>query len=215
MSKTGRTILSIILTVVAAASLFGAARLPLWHLRMEAPQYRDDEALRVNVFAGSMTGDLQEITVINQYIGVHIPSVLPQSKWLPEALLAAGVLGMLAIALPISVRRAGLAGVSVALAAAVAFAVLQARQQMYDIGHKRDAHTKLARVQDFTPPFLGTARIAQFTVTSWLGTGADLIGAAVLLQMGAAAVNRRKPETSPVRATTSHNLSTTPSEALA
>ncbi len=191
MSNSRRTILVISFAVVAAACLFGATKLPLWHLRMEAPQYRDEEALKVNVFAGSMNGDLREITVLNQYIGVHIPEVLPQSKWLPTALLLGAALGVLASLLPFLVRRGALLITSIALASAIGVAVFQAKQQMYDIGHKRDAHTKLARVQDFTPPFLGTAKVAQFTITASFGSGAYLLGAAIALQLGGAFVRRR------------------------
>jgi len=204
MNNARRSILVLALAIAAAGCLALSVKLPLWHLRMEAPQYREEEALRVNVYAGAMKGDLREITVLNQYIGVHIPRVLPQSKWLPAALLAAAVLGVLASTLPGAFRRSGLALVSLTLAGAVAFAVFQAGQQMHDIGHKRDAHTKLARVQDFDPPFLGTAKVAQFTLTAWFGTAAYLIGAAIALQAGAAALGdriRRKDSTGSVAQT--------------
>ena len=190
MSKLGRTFLSIWLAVAAAGLLAASLKLPLWHLRMEAPQYRDEEALRVHVFAGSMRGDLREITVLNQYVGVHIPEGLPQSKWLPTALVSVALLGVFASVLPRVVRRGALLITCIVLAAAVGLAVVQAKQQMHDIGHKRDAHTKLARVQNFDPPFLGTAKIAQFTVTSWLGAGAYLIGGAFSLQLVAAIISR-------------------------
>jgi hypothetical protein len=186
------------MTLVAAACLAGALKFPLWHLRMEAPQYKDEEALRVNVFAGEMRGDLHELDVLNQYIGVHLPKVLPQSIWLPRALLAAAALGIAGAALPLRIRRASLVLVSFALAGSIAFAIFQARHKMWEIGHRRDAHTKMAGVRDFTPPFLGTAKIAQFTVASSFGTGAWLIGAAVALQAGAAVLSRR--ESSPKRA---------------
>jgi hypothetical protein len=190
MSKSRRTFLAIACAFVAAALLAAAIKLPLWHLRMEAPQYRDKEALRVNVFAGSMKGDLREITVLNQYIGVHIPETLPQSKWLPTALGIGAVLGIVAASLPLRIRRVSLSIVSIALAGSIAFALIQAKQQMHDIGHKRDAHTKLARVHDFDSPFLGTAKIAQFTVTSWLGAGAYLLGGAIALQLAGAIASR-------------------------
>jgi hypothetical protein len=180
------------LALGAAGLLLVALKLPLWHLRMEAPQYRDDEALRVTVYPGSMRGDLREIVVLNQYIGVHIPETLPQNRWLPGALAAAAGLGILGSLLPRTVRRGALAIVAFSLAGSVAIAVFQARSQMYDIGHKRDAHTKLARVRDFNPPFLGTAKIAQFTVSSSLGTGSWLIGLAFVGQLAGAAVSRRK-----------------------
>jgi hypothetical protein len=214
--NTKRTIFTISLALTAAGLLLVSLKLPLWHMRMEAPQYRDKEALRVNVFAGSMTGDLGEIRVLNQYIGVHVPEVLPQSKWLPLSLSGAAALGIIASLLPGAIRRAGLVLVSGALACLVAFAVLQAKQQMYDIGHERDAHTKMARVKDFTPPFLGTAKIAQFTVSSWLGAGAYLIGAAILVQAGAAFVAGRAGTTRRAFSKLHHQItSVKTSEALA
>jgi hypothetical protein len=215
LNNTRRTILSAALALLAAGSLLAAVKLPLWHLRMEAPQYKDQEALRVNVFAGSMSGDLREITVLNQYIGVHIPPVLPQSSWLPQALLASGAVGLIAVALPLRMRRAALVVVALAVASSTAFAVFQARQQMWDIGHKRDAHTKLARVQDFTPPFLGRAKIAQFTVSSWFGPGAYLIGIGFALQLGAAVLSRRESQAPNTRPASGHDVSLNHSEALA
>lgn len=194
MNSAPRRAVSVGLAVLAAGFLAAAVKLPLWHLRMEAPQYRDEEALRVNVFAGSMNGDLREITVLNQYIGVHIPRTLPQSKWLSQVLLLGAALGITASILPRTVRTGISMLVPAALAAAIGLAVFQATQQMHDIGHKRDTHTKLARVRDFDPPFLGTARIAQFTVTSWLGSGAYLIGLGIALQGGAAFLSRRQPK---------------------
>ena len=215
MSKTRRTFCGIALTVIAAVFFVAALKLPLWRLRMVAPQYRDEEALRINVFAGSMTGDLREINVLNQYIGVHVPPVLPQSKWLPQVLVIGAVLGVLASVLPRAVRRGALILVPVALCGAMGFAIVQAKQQMHDIGHKRDAHTKMARVKNFDPPFLGTAKVAQFTITSWFGAGAYFLGVAIVLQGGAAFVSQRRCHES-CCCGKSHSIpSPKPSEALA
>jgi copper chaperone NosL len=191
MSKRRQTILGLALAVIAAGLFAASLKLPLWQMRMEAPQYRDNEALRVTIYPNAMTGDLREISVLNQYIGVHIPSELPQLKWLPIVLTAGGVLGVGASLLPRMARARALVGVGTAVALALAFAAVQAQVQMYDIGHKRDTKTKLARVKDFTPRVLGTSKLAQFTLTSRLGTGSFLIGGALALQFGAAFVTRR------------------------
>jgi hypothetical protein len=191
MNRAARRYISALLAAGAAGLLLVSVRLPLWHLRMEAPQYRDAEALRVTVYPGAMRGDLREIVVLNQYIGVHIPETLPQNRWLPLALLSAAALGIGASLLPRLVRRPALAVVALGLAGSVTVAVFQARGQMHDIGHRRDAHTKLARVHDFDPPFLGTAKIAQFTVSASLGAGAYLIGAAFAAQAGASILARK------------------------
>jgi hypothetical protein len=179
--------MSLWLTLAAAALLLLSLKYPLWQMHLEAPQYRGSEALHVAVNPNGLRGDLRELAVLNQYIGVHVPSTLPQFKWLPATLVAGALLGIGAGLVPLGIRRQALLAAALALAAALGTAALQAHSQIYEIGHHRDAHAPLAGVQDFTPPLLGTARIAQFDVSSRLGFGAWLIGAGLALQLGAAA----------------------------
>jgi hypothetical protein len=181
--RTGRRIPAILLTVGAAALLLVSLKLPLWQMRLEAPQYRDQEALRIAVRANAMEGDLKELSVLNQCIGVHVSEELPQFKWLPGALAISAVLGVVVSLLRASPRRYALIIVAASLLTALGTASLQAKSQIYRIGHERDQHTKLAGIKDFTPPFLGTTKIAQFTVTSKFGTGAWLVGGALALQL--------------------------------
>ena len=176
----------VVLSCAAAALLVASLKLPLWQMRLEAPQYRDEEAIKIAVRPDSYRGDLKELSVLNQYIGVHVPPTLPQFRWLPVVLVLAAALGVAASVLRRPTRPRALALVSCALAVALALAAAQAISQMHDIGHKRDRKTVLAGVKDFTPPFLGTNRIAQFTVRSRFGLGAWLIGGALALQLGAA-----------------------------
>ena len=166
--------------------LLVSLKLPLWQMRLEAPQYRDEEALRISVHPNSYRGDLRELRVLNQYIGVHVPPTLPQFKWLPALLIAAAATGFVAGLLRGSRRRRVLIAVSCLLTAGLILAAVQAMSQMHDIGHKRDQKTVLVGMKDFTPPFLGTTKIAQFTVSSRFGLGAWLIGGALALQLAAA-----------------------------
>jgi len=177
---------------IAAALFIVSLKLPLWHMRLEAPQYRGEEALRVAVHPNALHGDLKELATLNQYIGVHVPPTLPQFKWLPSAILSAAVLGLVTCCFGRSIRSNAMLVVPVALAIALGIAVVQANWQMRDIGHHRDHRTVLVGVQDFTPPFLGTTKIAQFEVSSALGWGAWLIGAAVTLQVIAAFLSRKR-----------------------
>jgi hypothetical protein len=185
-----------LLTAAAAAMLVASLKFPLWHMRLEAPQYRDEEALKVAVFPNKYGGDLREIRVLNQYIGVHVPEALPQFKWLPLVLLSGAAAGLVGSTLPRRARRLVIALACVGLCAGVLTAAVQAKSQIHDIGHKRDRHTILAGIRDFTPPFLGTSKIAQFTVTSGFGLGAWLIGGAVALQAAAAYAggSRKQPK---------------------
>ena len=192
------------LSLLAGGLLLFSLRLPLWQMRLEAPQYRDQEALRVAVLPNRFRGDLKELTVLDQYIGVHVPSTLSQFKWLPLVLASGAVLGVAAALMPSRLRAPSQVLVSCGLAAALAIASLQAMRQIRDIGHKRDQKTVLAGVKDFTPPFLGTSKIAQFTVSSRFGPGAWLVGGALALQLGAAGWSRR----SHCRRAVSRNLTT-------
>jgi hypothetical protein len=192
MNKCSRSILPVPLAALASILLLVALKLPLWEMRLDAPQYRDQEALRVAVHPNALRGDIKELSVLQQYIGVHIPPTLPQFKWLPGLLMAGAVLGFVASLLRIPARRHALVFVSGALAAALALAAVQAMFQIHDIGHKRDQKTILVGVKDFTPPFIGTNKIAQFTVSSRLGLGAWLIGGALALQLGAAWSSRER-----------------------
>jgi copper chaperone NosL len=183
--------LPLTLSIMASALLVGSLKLPLWQMRLEAPQYRDAEALRIAVYPNALGGDIKELSVLEHYIGVHIPPTLPQFKWLPGALVAASLLGLLASFLRGLARFRSLMCVGCALTATLVFAAVQANFQMYDIGHKRDQKTILVGVRDFTPPFLGSRKIAQFTVSSRFGLGAWLIGGALVLQFGAAHLSRQ------------------------
>jgi hypothetical protein len=176
---------------MAAMLLLLSLKLPLWHMRLEAPQYRDQEALKIAVHPNTMKGDLRELKVLNQYIGVHVPPTLPQFTWLPWAITTAAALGVGAAFARKTVRSRTLVGAAAGLAIALAVAAVQARFQMHDIGHKRDQRTVLAGMHDFTPPFLGTTKIAQFTVSSRFGSGAWLIGSALGLQLAASWLSRK------------------------
>lgn len=196
-SGRGRTTLaiaSLALAAVACALLLISLKLPLWQMRLEAPQYRGEEALHISVHPNALHGDLRELSVLNQYIGVHVPPTLPQFTWLPAAIVAGAVLAICAALLPFRIRRLALIISAFALMTALATAAIQATFQIYNIGHNRDRHTPLVGVEDFTPPFLGTSKIAQFEARSRFGLGAWLIGGALALQFGAAWLSgNRKP----------------------
>jgi copper chaperone NosL len=180
------------LAAIAAGALFVISlKLPVWHLKMEAPQYQDNEALRVRVYPGSMQGDLREITVLNKYIGVRIPEQLPELRWLPVALVSAAVLGVGALVLRGAARCRGCYAVAALLSLTLLVSAAMAQWQMHRIGHQRDPHAALKGVQNFTPPILGSVKVANFTITTGLGTGAFLIGAGILLEIGAGMLVRR------------------------
>jgi hypothetical protein len=181
-----------LLAALAAAGLFvGSLKLPVWHLKMESPQYQGNEALKVRVYPGSMQGDLREITVLNKYIGVRIPEKLPELRWLPLALLAGAALGLGALALPRARRTWVLFGTAALVSVVMLTSAGMAQAQMHRIGHDRNPHAALTGVPDFTPPILGRVKVANFEITTSLGSGAWLIAAGIVLQIGAGLLIRR------------------------
>jgi copper chaperone NosL len=184
MNKPGRvSFISMVLALIAAALLITSLKLPLWHLRMESPQYQDKEALRVEVLPGSMRGDLNEIRVLNKYIGVRIPDTLPQTRWLPIAIWISSVAGFVAVLLARRPRRFATYGTGAFLAASLLIAAGQAQWQMYHVGHDRNQHAALVGVKDFTPPLLGNLKVANFELKSRLGLGTACIVSAILLNV--------------------------------
>jgi hypothetical protein len=188
--------IAIALCALAAGLLLASLKMPVWQMRMEAPQYKDEESLKVKVYPNALRGDLQELQVLNNYIGVHVPRELPQTDWLPIVLVAGAIAGLAAAFLPGILRKRALIAVPALISAALIVAAAQAQWQMYEIGNHRDHKTKLLGVKDFTTPLLGRAKIAQFTITSFLGWGALAIGGALALQLTGAWVNRKAPPAS-------------------
>ena len=153
---------------------------PLWSTLMEAPQYRNEEALNVTVYAGRVKGDVGEIEVLNTYVGVHLPLDTPELKaspWVLGSLLFLS-LALLAVPLPHRSRAALALSVLMLLICVAGSCLLQYR--LYQMGHER-SRAIMTGVPDFTPPLVGTSKIANFTVTMRLGLGAWCYAAAMLL----------------------------------
>ncbi len=169
--------------------LAAALVLPVWSTRMEAPQYRNEEALQVHVYAGRVEGDVAEIQTLNQYVGVSLPLDTPElhaMPWVLGGLLAAA---LLVWSLPLRARPLAtlLLGLAMTASAIGGGALLQYR--LYQMGHVR-THTILEGVPNFTPPILGSAKIANFTVHMSLGTGGWSYGLAIVLVALALFVSR-------------------------
>lgn len=166
--------------VVVSALLASTLLLPLWTTLMEAPQYREDEILEVEVFAGRVRGDIHEIELLNEYVGVHLPLDTPELEASPWVLGGLLVLSLITLVLPLGARR------RVALVLCLLMAVLLVggagllQYRLYQLGHERSPSI-MARVPDFTPPILGSKKIANFEVHMSLAAGGWAYLGALLL----------------------------------
>jgi hypothetical protein len=188
-----------VLLTAAAALLVAALWLPLWSTHMEAPQYHGDEALVVSVYAGRVGGDLKEIGTLNQYIGVRLPLDVPElaaSRWGLWCLvaLAAG-----AAVLRGRARRVAGTLLLVLMLAGAGIAAGALQYRLYEMGHVR-GHSTLAEVPAFTPPILGSMKLANFRVQTRPGPGAFAFFGAVAATAAALLVGRRRREGGPMAA---------------
>jgi hypothetical protein len=162
---------------------------------MVAPQYKGDEALEVRVYAGRVVGDVHEIDLLNQYVGVHLQLDTPELRASPWVLGMFTALVAAALVVP-PVRRGPLAmGIAVLMLVVAVGGGVVLQYRLYQMGHERSASI-MTRVPDFTPPILGSARIANFTATMSLGSGGWAYFGALLLVGWAA---RRGSGPAPVR----------------
>src|SRR5262245_55504537 len=172
-------------TLYVAAAVFAAAALllPLWGFSMSAPQY-PDETLHLQVARTGISGDVHEVSTLQQYIGVRFPTSLPELEWAVRAIVGLIVLFLLAAFAGAGtlgrIYRVACAVVIVAFLGGSAVAV-QAR--LYQVGHNRDRNAPIRAVHDFTPPLIGPVKVGNFTVWSFPHAGAAMLVAAAVLSI--------------------------------
>jgi copper chaperone NosL len=155
---------------LAALCLLLGFVLPLWFTRMEAPQYKGDEALGVRVYANRVEGDLGEIRLLNGYVGVELPEEFEELEFVPWAL---GLLLLLAAGGSVVRDRFRLwvgTGLLIAFVGCAIGGTLILQRRLYALGHERGA-SAFARIDDFMPPLFGSAKIANFMVSTGLDWG--------------------------------------------
>ncbi len=151
--------------------------LPIWVMKLWAPQYR--EGLTLTIYTNTIRGDIQSINTLNHYVGMHAISAADfrEFRYLPAALTLFGVCA-LAAAL---VNRRWLAMLGWLLF--TGFAVYMFRDfatWLYHYGHDLSPHAPIT-LPTFTPPLIGVKQMANFRVLSMPGPGTWLLGAAWLL----------------------------------
>jgi len=198
------TRLSRLLVGAAALLLLLLYVLPLWHVRLVAPQY--PEGLGMHIHIGSVQGatetDLNNINNLNHYIGMQriesdaIPE-LTIMPWLVGALAVGGMLVAVA-----GRRRLLYTWVSTFAVLGVAGLVDFWRWE-YDYGHNLDLEEAIIKIpgMSYQPPLIGSKQLLNFTATSWPASGG--IAAGLAFALGAVAVvltvrARRASRTQPV-----------------
>ncbi len=176
-----------LLFLIAAALLLSLFVLPLWEVRLGAPQYPEGLGMRIwlNTVTGIKPNDLDNINNLNHYIGMKRiePESIPELRFMP---FIVGALVALAGAAALTGRRA------VGLAFVAAFVVIGAiglvdfYRWEYDYGHNLDMENAIIKIpgMSYQPPLIGSKQLLNFTATSVPGSGGILafvaLGAGIL-----------------------------------
>ena len=163
------------IAVAAAALIVASTALPLWSMKMEAPQYR--HGLFLHVYGTGMTGDIKELNILNHYIGMP-PIEAPR---LETQLFPIGIAVLIGLALAAPLHRwiRRVAAVATAVVPVSILADLQWR--LYEFGHSLDPKAPI-RLKPFTPLVLGESHMGNFESHAMVSWGfAGLAVAAMLL----------------------------------
>lgn len=158
--------------VVAAAALVVSLFLPLWEIRLVAPQYQEGLSLHIYAYkliAGNKGQDLHEINNLNHYIGMKPieEADFIEMRWVPFAL---GVFVLLALrSAAIGILR-GVVDLLVLFLYFTAFSFGSFYYRLYTYGHQLDPKAPMT-IQPFTPVLIGRQQIANFQQSSFPDTG--------------------------------------------
>ena len=175
-----------ILVLVAALLVPLSFTTPLWHMDFWAQQY--PEGLELFIYSHALIGgddgnDLQEINVLNHYIGMKELKAedFTELKWIPL------VLGAITVLTLRSVVVGTLGSVLDLLVISSYFGLFSLWSFWYKLsayGHDLDPRAAV-QVDPFTPPVLGHKMVGQFEVWSYPSPGTWLvIGFGVMLLAG-------------------------------
>lgn len=181
------------LLILGAACLFVSAFMPLWKIRLVAPQYQEGLELRIfshKLEAGNNGQDLVEINNLNHYIGMQPlnQANFVEMKWVPFSL---GIFVLLTLRAAVFGRMSQIVDLAVLFIYFGAFSIGSFYYRLYSYGHDLDPRAPMT-IEPFTPTLLGTNQIANFTQTSLPLSGSFWMLAFPLLVLAAGWVSRRE-----------------------
>lgn len=161
--------------------LWASLLLPLWQIRMEAPQY--PSGLHMDIYSYTLKGgndghDITEINTLNHYIGMRKidRQALSDLDFMPFVF---GILGLLVLRVAAIGNVRSLIDLTLLSGYGCTFAFGRFIYRLYVYGHELDP-TAPVKVQPFTPVIIGSKQIANFTTHSYPQLGSVLVGVFLL-----------------------------------
>ena len=161
-----------IVLVLSALAFFASIALPLWQMTMISNQF--PEGLRVRIYPYKLEGDLQEINILNHYVGMSPldADFFPELRLLPALFTAGGALALLTAAVG---YRWVAAEVLIGGGGASALSAGILIYRLYTYGHNLDPMAPID-IPPFMPPPVGVNQLANFHVTTFFHVGTLLFG---------------------------------------
>jgi copper chaperone NosL len=172
-----------ILFFLAAVSLLMLFVFPLWKITLMAPQYPKGVTMYIwiNQITGSEDGTLQNINILNHYIGMKSiePDSIPEFKYFPYVIMAMSALGM---AFAFIGKRSLWIAWLVLLALLCATGIYDFYRWEYDYGHNLnpEAPIKIPGMV-YQPPLIGNKMLLNFLAKSWPYIGGYFVGLTFVL----------------------------------
>jgi copper chaperone NosL len=162
-----------LLTLLAAVLLVPVFSLPLWSIRIVAPQYNDGLGMFIGLrdIWGHTEHDIQNINILNHYIGMK-PIVPAEVDVLQVMPLVLGFLIGAGLLVALLNRRWLVASWLVLFVALGAAGMYEFWSWNYDYGHNLspDAPIKVPGMT-YQPPLIGTTTLLSIRASSWPSWG--------------------------------------------
>jgi copper chaperone NosL len=172
-----------ILTALSALLLISVFFVPIWTIRLIAPQYSEGIGMHIHVndITGHSRHDIQNINILNHYIGMKpiVPEEIPELVIMPWLFLGLIVLGFAAAA---SGRRWVLWIYVGAFTLLLVGGIVDFYLWGLDYGTNLDPMAPIkVPGATYQPPLIGQKTLLNITATSWPHIGAITAGVSLLL----------------------------------
>ena len=171
MKKISRT--SQILLIIASLAILVMLKVPIWKILLVAPQY--PEGLEMKIWHNTLSGDVEIISRLNHYIGMHTISVdmFPEFTFLGKVIIGVAIV---CLVLAIIGRFWSAVAHYVVLAVADSLAMYDFWKWGYDYGHNLDPNAAIVIPgMAYQPPLIGYKKLLNFEAWSVPDLGAPLL----------------------------------------